>query len=382
MQREQFEIHEAERLAPYAMKSRDSAGRKHPEKEHPFRTAFQRDRDRIVHSSAFRRLEYKTQVFIYHEGDYYRTRLTHTIEVAQIARTIARALDLNEDLAEAVALAHDLGHPPFGHSGEKALNEMMEGHGGFEHNRQSLHIVEELENKYPDFPGLNLSEEVREGLEKHSTDYDHPELSEEKKKVSPTLESQVVDYSDGIAYNSHDLDDGITSDMINIEQLKKITLWRENIENIELSGKKLDFKMKKYQIIRTIINQQVTDLIGQTRKNLLEGGIDSIGRVRSHPSPLISFSPSMQEKNQELKEFLKKNLYRHYRVNRMENKAKRIIKKLFSTYVSQIELLPMFPDNLREGTPKERLVCDYIAGMTDRFALSEMKKLFDPNEKV
>jgi dGTPase len=382
MQREKFEIFEAESLSPYAMKSRDSAGRKHPEKEHPFRTAFQRDRDRIVHSSAFRRLEYKTQVFIYHEGDYYRTRLTHTIEVAQIGRTIARALGLNEDLAEAVALAHDLGHPPFGHSGEKALNAMMEGHGGFEHNRQSLRIVDELERKYPDFPGLNLSEEVREGLEKHSTDYDHPELTKEQKKVSPTLEAQVVDYADGIAYNSHDLDDGITSDMIDVDQLEKITLWRENVGGMEFSGKSRDFKMKKYQAIRSIINQQVTDLIEQTMKNIEEGAINTMEKVRSHPVHIVSFSPFMQEKNQELKDFLRKNLYRHYRVNRMENKAKIIIKKLFSTYVNQIELLPLFPDHLPEGMAKERLVCDYIAGMTDRFALSEMKKLFDPNEKV
>ncbi|MBI5185152.1 MAG: deoxyguanosinetriphosphate triphosphohydrolase [Nitrospinae bacterium] len=382
MTREDFEIREAKNLAPYAMKSRDSAGRKYPEEEHPFRTAFQRDRDRVVHSSSFRRLEYKTQVFVYHEGDYYRTRLTHTIEVSQIARTIARSLGLNEDLAEAVALAHDLGHPPFGHSGEKALNELMKDHRGFEHNRQSLRLVVELEHKYPDFPGLNLSAEVREGLEKHSTDYDHPVLSEEQKKAAPTMEALVVDYADGIAYNSHDLDDGVTSDMIDVTQLENIALWRENIEKTEASSPKLEFKMKKYQVVRMIINQQVTDLIQQTQKNIQERNVDGMEKVRSQTSPLVSFSPSMQKKNQELKDFLKKYLYRHYRVNRMENKAIRIINKLFTAYVNQIELLPQFPDNIPRNISRERLVCDYIAGMTDRFALSEMKKLFDPNEKV
>lgn len=382
MRREEYETWEKDRLAPYAMKSRDSSGRKHSESEHPFRTAFQRDRDRVVHSSAFRRLEYKTQVFVYHEGDYYRTRLTHTIEVAQIARTIARALRLNEDLAEAIALAHDLGHPPFGHSGEKALDELMNGNGGFEHNRQSLRIVEELEQKYPDFPGLNLTAEVREGLAKHSTDYDHPELTNEEKKTSPTLEAQVVDFADGIAYNSHDLDDGITSDMVHVEKLEKVALWRENLENLENSKQKFDLKMKKYQIIRMIINQQVTDLIDQTSKNIQEKGTRTIDQVRYEPRHLVSFSPGMQEKNQELKDFLKNNLYRHYRVNRMENKAKRIINDLFSTYVNQLELLPLFPDNIPVNIGKERLVCDYIAGMTDRFALSEVKKLFDASEKV
>ena len=382
MTREEFEERESRHLAPYSMKSRDSAGRKHPEPEHPFRTAFQRDRDRVVHSSSFRRLEYKTQVFVYHEGDYYRTRLTHTIEVSQIARTIARALNLNEDLSEAVALSHDLGHPPFGHSGEKALNDLMKDHGGFEHNRQSLRLVEELERKYPDFPGLNLSAEVREGLEKHSTDYDHPVLSEEKKKIAPTLEAQVVDNADGIAYNSHDLDDGITSDMVNVDQLKDIALWRENIEKIEATSPTLEFKMKKYQVVRMIINQQVTDLIQQTVKNIRERDIMDMEKVRSQTSPVVGFSPAMQKKNQELKDFLRTYLYRHYRVNRMENKAIRIITKLFTTYVRQIELLPPFPPHAQREFSKERLVCDYIAGMTDRFALSEMKKLFDPNEKV
>lgn len=377
-----METREAENFAPYAMKSRDSAGRKYPETEHPFRTSFQRDRDRVVHSSAFRRLEYKTQVFVYHEGDYYRTRLTHTIEVAQIARTIARALSVNEDLAEAVALAHDLGHPPFGHSGEKALNELMKEHGGFEHNRQSLRMVEELEQKYPDFPGLNLTAEVLEGLKKHSTEYDHPDLEEEDGNSFSILESQIVNYADGIAYNSHDLDDGITSDMIDVEKLEKISLWRENVKKIEASGKKLGFKMKKYQVVRMIINQQVTDLIQHTTKNIREWGIDSVDKIRSQTCPVVSFSPSMQEKNQELKDFLKNNLYRHFRVMRMENKAKRITRELFTTYVNQIELLPHFPDKVPSHLSKERIVCDHIAGMTDRFALSEMKKLFDADEKV
>ncbi len=382
MTREEFENRENEQLASYAMKSRDSAGRKHPEQEHPFRTAFQRDRDRIVHSSAFRRLEYKTQVFVYHEGDYYRTRLTHSIEVAQISRTVARALGLNEDLAEAIALAHDLGHPPFGHSGEKALNELMKDHGGFEHNHQSFRIVDKMERKYPDFRGLNLSAEVLEGLKKHSTDYDHPKIEEGEKKTANTLEARIVDYSDGIAYNSHDLDDGITSDMIDINKLEKIALWRENLEKIEASKGQLDLKMKKYQVVRMIINQQVTDLMEQTQKNIRERGIDSMEKVRSETTPVVSFSPAMQEQNQELKDFLRSNLYRHFRVIRMESKAVRILNDLFHTYIDQIELLPQLPEKDLEDPSRERTVCDYIAGMTDRFALSEIKKLFDPSEKV
>ncbi|MBI3599798.1 MAG: dNTP triphosphohydrolase [Nitrospinae bacterium] len=308
--------YESKRLAAYAMHSRDTAGRRHPETEHPYRTAFQRDRDRVIHSSAFRRLEYKTQVFVYHEGDYYRTRLTHTIEVAQISRSAARTLCLNEDLSEAIALAHDLGHSPFGHSGEKVLDELMKDYGGFEHNRQSLRIVDHIENRYPGFRGLNLTYEVREGIAKHVTDYDDPSF-EEFGKSSPTLEAQIVDYSDAIAYNSHDLDDGITSEMIDMESLKEVRIWDENYRRIKEEFSNLSQNILKYQLVRAIINQQVTDLV-----------------------------------------------------------------ELFNTYLSKVELLPPNVQKDLKIEKKERLICDYIAGMTDRFAIEEYKKLFDPYERV
>lgn len=373
--------YESKRLAAYAMHSRDTAGRKHPEPEHPYRTAFQRDRDRIIHSSAFRRLEYKTQVFVYHEGDYYRTRLTHTIEVAQISRSVARALCLNEDLSEAIALAHDLGHSPFGHSGEKVLNELMKDHGGFEHNRQSLRIVDHIENRYPGFRGLNLTYEVREGIAKHVTDYDDPGV-EEFGKSSPTLEAQIVDYSDAIAYNSHDLDDGITSEMIDMESLKEVRIWDENYRRIKEEFGNLSPNMLKYQLVRAIINQQVTDLVEQTSKNIVEHNIGSAADVKNFGKKIASFSEEMKSKDKELKNFLKKNMYAHYRVIRMENKAGRFIKELFKAYTNRVELLPPNVQKDLKIEKKERLICDYIAGMTDRFAIEEYKKLFDPYEKV
>lgn len=373
----------AKKLAPYAMHSKDSRGRRYKETEHPFRTAFQRDRDRIIHCNAFRRLEYKTQVFVYHEGDHYRTRLTHTIEVAQISRTIARALNLNEELSEAIALAHDLGHPPFGHTGEKTLAHLMKGHGGFEHNLHSLRIVEYLERRYPNFKGLNLTWEVREGIVKHSSEHDRPDvLKEYEPKKAPCLEAQIVDVADEIAYNNHDIDDGLSSEMINERQLKDIGLWQENFERIEKTYPKEDFKVHKSQTIIQIINQQVTDLITQITKEIEKRGISSAQDIREIGEPIARFSPEMEKKNTELKRFLKKNLYSHHRVIRMSDKADRILKALFKVYLDEPQLLPphVYADLEEKG--KERLICDYIAGMTDRFALDEYKKLFDPYERV
>lgn len=370
-------------LAPYAMRSRETRGRKYPEEKHPYRTIFQRDRDRVIHSSSFRRLEYKTQVFVYHEGDYYRTRLTHTIEVAQITRSIAKALKLNEDLAEAIALAHDLGHPPFGHSGEKTLNALMSNHGGFEHNKQSLRIVDYIEHRYPSFRGLNLSWEVREGIAKHSTSYDSPDIIEEFDfNTPPCLEAQIVILADEIAYNSHDLDDGLTSKMIDGGSLSNVTIWKENLEQVNKLHSGITTNIKKYQIIRYIINQQVTDMIANSINNLEAHHINSIEDVRKCKTPLLRFSSHMDTMNKELRDFLYKNLYQHYRVIRMENKAKQIIEMLFNAYINRLELLP---PNISKKLGKEdpyRLVCDYIAGMTDRYAMDEYKKLFDPYEKV
>ncbi|MBI5182962.1 MAG: deoxyguanosinetriphosphate triphosphohydrolase [Nitrospinae bacterium] len=381
-------FYEDENLMAYAIKSGDSRGRRYKEEEHPYRSAFQRDRDRIIHSSAFRRLEYKTQVFVYHEGDYYRTRLTHTIEVAQISRSIAKALGVNEVLAEAIALAHDLGHPPFGHSGEKTLDALMKDHGGFEHNKHGLKIVDELEHRYPNFNGLNLTYEVREGIIKHSTVYDHPDhhllVSDLEMGSSPSLESQIVDYSDGIAYNSHDLDDGITSDMIEAQRLEEIALWKRNIKEIERLHRNIDFKIKKYQVVRMIIDQQVTDLVTQTLKNIERFNIKSVDDIRNRDGYIVSFSKEMEDKNNELKGFLKENLYEHQRVVRMELKAERFITKLFNAYTKSPKTLPpeIYMKVMDNQDNKERLICDYIASMTDRYALDEYKKLFDPYEKV
>ncbi len=374
---------EAGRLAPYASLSSNTRGRRHPEAEHPFRTPFQRDRDRVVHCAAFRRLEYKTQVFVYHEGDHYRTRLTHTIEVAQISRTIARALGLNEDLAEAIALAHDLGHPPFGHTGEDELDKLMKSHGGFEHNAQSLRIVEELERKYPGFNGLNLTWEVREGIVKHNSEHDRPGLNDEyDREKSAPLEAQIVDIADEIAYNNHDIDDGISSEMIAPEALSAVGLWRDNFDEARKRNPEAEFKILKSQTIIRIINAQVTDLVDTILKAVEAGGFSSANDVRAVP-PIARFSPGMENKNRELKGFLKENLYNHHRVIRMADKARRILRALFSAYMREPKLLP--PRTfaaIDRGGEKERIVCDYVAGMTDRFALDEYKKLFDPYEKV
>jgi dGTPase len=384
--RKEIEEREYEILAPYAMRSRGSRGRFHKEKEHDYRSAYQRDRDRIIYSTAFRRLEYKTQVFVNHEGDYYRTRLTHTLEVAQIAKSIARALRLNEDLTETVALAHDLGHTPFGHAGEDALRELMSEHGGFEHNSQGLRVVDLLEERYPDFPGLNLTYEVREGIVKHSTSFDHPKIITDIKGFEqeslPLLETQAVDIADEIAYDNHDLDDGITSGMIKESALKKAGLWKEASELINKQYPELSDEKRKYQIIRTLINNQVTDLIGESEKNIKKFKIESAPDAKKLPAKVICFSKNMLDKRKPLRQFLLKNLYQHYRVVRMSDKASRFIKKLFEIYLAKPQQLPPTSQRRLESETPHRVICDYIAGMTDRYALDEYKKFFEPYERV
>ncbi len=370
-------------LAPYAMKSYDTRGRVHKEKEHPYRSVYQRDRDRIIHSAAFRRLEYKTQVFVNHEGDYYRTRLTHTIEVAQIARTIASALRLNVDLTEAIALAHDLGHTPFGHSGEDALNELMSGLGGFNHNLHGLRVVDLLEERYPDFPGLNLSWEVREGIIKHSTAFDKSvKIKGLAPEEIPTLETQVVDIADEIAYDNHDLDDGITSGLLKEEDLERLLIWKNISKEIDKKYAKILPDRKKYLIIRSLINIQVTDLIEETDKKLSKLNPKSCAQVKKMGKKIVSFSGSMADLRKPLRAFLHENLYNHYRVIRMSNKARRFIQELFKIYINDPRQLP---PHIQKNMPKNdvrRVVCDYIAGMTDRYALDEYKKLFDPYARV
>ncbi|GAB4319816.1 MAG: deoxyguanosinetriphosphate triphosphohydrolase [Candidatus Zixiibacteriota bacterium] len=384
-------LHERERqsLAPYAAKSADTLGRVHSEPRHPYRTDFQRDRERIIHSAAFRRLEYKTQVFVNHEGDNYRTRLTHTIEVAQIARSIARAMALNEDLAEAIALAHDLGHTPFGHAGEDAMNEKMAANGGFSHNRQSLRVVDVLEERYPGFAGLNLTFEVREGIVKHETVYDRPDARDFHPEWKPTLEAQLVNFADEIAYNSHDLDDGLRSGLIGWDDMDGISIWHELNDVSRQIHPDLNQRLRRYHIVRLLIGMQVTDLITFAKKRIDELGIRTLEDVRNADELPMRFSPAFYEKLSGLKSFLFEHMYRHYRVTRMAAKGERILHSLFDVYVDDIrQLPPKFRERIdrEDGTSREhrirQVVCDYVAGMTDRYAMLEYRKLFDPFEKV
>jgi dGTPase len=381
--RDALEALEELTLAPYAMRSRNSRGRVHAEAEHPLRLAFQRDRDRIIHSTAFRRLEYKTQVFVNHEGDYYRTRLTHTMETAQITRTIARVLRLNQDLAEAVALAHDLGHTPFGHAGERVLHELMADHGGFEHNAQSLRIVDVLEERYPHFKGLNLSWEVREGIVKHSPPYDRPLARDFEPGKAPCLEAQIVDYADEIAYNSHDIDDGLKSGLLAPEQLQEVRLWREIFGRLCTDHPDAGFRIWRYQAQRALIDDFVSNVIATVRERLRRLRLDSVDAIRAHGQPIVGCSPDLEEKRLELKAFLMENLYRHYRVVRMTTKAQRLMAELFHAYMAEPQQLPThFRARWTAGEDKARVIADYIAGMTDRFAVDEHKKLFDPEERT
>lgn len=383
--REDIEEIEDKFLSRYAVKSRYSLGRRYKEEEHPMRSAFQRDRDRIIYSTAFRRLEYKTQVFIYGEGDHYRNRLTHTIEVQQISRTIARILRLNEDLVEAISLAHDIGHTPFGHKGEFALNQLMKENGfsGFEHNRQGLRIVDKLEERYPDFLGLNLTFEVREGIIRHKTSYDDPLIEEEYKEFtrfkSPTLETQIVNVADEIAYTCHDLDDGIRSGIISHKDIEDIEIWKEVEEISDI--KKIPHKHIRHVVIRNLINYLVNDVVEQSKKNIEKAGVSSVEDVRNSEI-LIAHSEEVKRKHTELRKFLEENMYENYRVIRMAQKAGRIIKELFNAYLNEPKQLPPHIQKKIEKEPKEIVICDYIAGMTDRFAQIEHQKLFDPNSLV
>jgi dGTPase len=384
LSRGDFEAREDAALAPYAMRSRSSRGRRYPEPEHPFRMVFQRDRDRVIHSAAFRRLEYKTQVFVNHEGDYYRTRLTHTMEAAQITRTLARTLCLNEDLAEAIALAHDLGHTPFGHAGERILDRLMAPYGGFEHNAQSLRIVDVLEERYPEFRGLNLSWEVREGIVKHSTRYDRPQVQEFDPNLAPTLEAQIVDFTDEIAYNAHDIDDGLKSGMLDPDDLASVPLWRDSLREVTRKAPRASEGVLHYQAVRTLIDHMVSDLIETLLGRLHERRIDSITAVRAVKPRLVEHSPEMGERVRELKAFLYDRLYTHYRVTRMTAKASRIVSALFTAYMEEPKQLPPHVTRrvAEEGESMPRVIADYVAGMTDRFALEEYRKLFDPDERV
>ncbi len=380
--RELQEEREARMLAPYGFKSRDSRGREVPEEEHPYRTAFQRDRDRVLHTTAFRRLEYKTQVFVTYEGDYYRTRLTHTLEVAQIGRTMARALGANEDLVEAICLAHDLGHPPFGHSGEIALNRLMADHGGFDHNRQSLRIVEFLEHRFPEFRGLNLTWEVREGIVKHETEYDVSDAAGFEPTRRGTLEAQLANPADEIAYNAHDLDDGLRSGLIAPRELEDVAWWRRLKESIGWDGNHFT-DLIRHRLIRRLIGLMVTDLLEETARRLERAAPASVDELRALPENVVAFSAELQPVNRELKSFLYEKLYRHPRVIRMQKKAERVVSELFEAYVSEPAQLPReVQARVEEGEDLHRVVCDYIAGMTDRFALQEYAKMFDPYERV
>ncbi|HNV86306.1 MAG TPA: deoxyguanosinetriphosphate triphosphohydrolase [Candidatus Omnitrophota bacterium] len=379
LKRKDLEDREVRELASYAVKSRFSRGRRWPEKEHDFRTAFQRDKDRVVHSTAFRRLEYKTQVFVNHEGDHYRTRLTHTLEVAQIARTIARVLRLNEDLVEAIALAHDLGHGPFGHAGEQALQAIMKKHGGFEHNRQSLRIVEELEESYAEFPGLNLTAEVLDGIQKHR----EIRFLKGDKDFPLSLEAQLVDIADEIAYDSHDVDDGLRSGFIEEADLASLKIWQEISNYVQGKYPRLPpGTPRKRLAIRLLINRQVEDLITQTQRNIESCGIRENEDLKKVRRRIVEFSAPMLKLKREWKEFLHEKLYRHYRVVRMTEKGVRMLKALFEVYLERPGQLPPSVLVRADKDGIYRAICDYVSGMTDRFAQEEHKKLFEPYEKV
>lgn len=380
--REDQEKREDSCLAPYAMKSMNTRGRVYPEDEHPYRSIYQRDKDRIIHSTAFRRLEYKTQVFVNHEGDYYRTRLTHTIEVAQIARSIARVLCLNEDLSEAIALAHDLGHTPFGHSGEDALRVLMKDHGGFEHNIQGLRVVDILEKRYSQFSGLNLSWEVRESIAKHKMLSNNPNVKQFDLSRQPLLEAKIVDIADSIAYDNHDIDDSLKAGLITEGGLEEVELWRYAKEKVRKQYNNINKEMENLHTIKYLINLEVTDLIEHTQSMINKMKIKTTDDVQESKENLVSFSPEISKKKLELQEFLQQNAYNHYRVVRMADKAKRFVEELFKTFVENPMQLPPEYQKWIEEAGLYQGVCDYIAGMTDRFAQDEYLKLFYPYERV
>jgi len=371
-------------LAPYAQSEASSRGRRFPESPPRHRTEYQRDRDRIVHSTAFRRLVYKTQVFVNHEGDLYRTRLTHSLEVAQIARSVARALGLNEPLAEAICLAHDLGHTPFGHAGQDALNECMRDLGGFEHNLQSLRVVDELEERYAEFPGLNLTFETREGILKHCS-----AAKRFLERRQPSLEAQLANLADAIAYNNHDVDDGIRAGLITIDELRDIAIFRRQYDLVAARYPDLGPRRMVHEVVRRMIDYLVNDLISASEASIAAAAPASAEDVRARSQPLLTFSDEVQAEHLELKHYLRQHLYKHYRVLRMTTKAKRVVRALFDAMLEDIDLMPTEHQEAArrmesaDGRPgRARAVADYIAGMTDRFAIREYGRLFDPAERT
>ncbi len=387
---ESLSQHAEGRLAGYAVSEACSRGRLHKEPSPTYRGEFQRDRDRVIHCAAFRRLVYKTQVFVNHEGDLFRTRLTHSLEVAQIARSIARSLRLNEDLAEAIALAHDLGHTPFGHAGQDALNACMASYGGFEHNLQSLRVVDELELKYAEFPGLNLTFETREGILKHCSTKHARKLGEIGRRFidrhQPSLEAQLTNLADEIAYNNHDVDDGLRAGLITIEQLRDITLFQEPYEAIKRRFAQLDGRRTVHEVVRRMINRLVVDLVETSRSRLELVAPADVEAVRTQPGPLITFSDEVRNANDQLKDFLRTALYRHFRVHRMSAKAKRVVEELFGAFMDDPRLLPTehhqkvaLLEQERGQAGRARVVADYIAGMTDRYALTEHDRILNPH---
>jgi dGTPase len=365
-------------LAPYAMRTRDSRGRAHPEPDHPYRTPYQRDRDRVVHCTAFRRLMHKTQVLVTQTNDHHRTRLTHTLEVAQIARTLARSLGLNEDLTEAVALSHDLGHPPFGHAGERALDECMAEHGGFEHNRHGLRIVEQLEYPYADFPGLNLSWEVREAFAQHGKNRAAAEVVPYLQAGRPLLEAQIADAADGLAYDAHDVDDALSVGLIARDELREVPFWRLALE--EALRRHGDLAAEQFQttLVRALIDRQVADLRENTRGLLRRHRIRTVEDVRHAPAPLVEFGDAVRQMRAELEEFLSRRVYQHHRVQRMALKGQRVVRALFAELTRAPQLLPERYRRRVERLGAHRVVCDYVAGMTDRYAQDEYLRLFQP----
>lgn len=367
-------------LSTYAIRASESRGRVYPEIESPSRTSYQRDVDRIVHSRAFRRLEYKTQVFVNYEGDHYRTRLTHTFEVSLVARSIARSLGLNPDLTEAVALAHDLGHTPFGHAGEEILNELTLEIGGFEHNRQSLRVVEELENRYPAFNGLNLTWEVREGLIKHTSAFDQPDMSAFEPEKRVCLEGQVVNLADELAYNCHDLEDGLRAGILTFDQLKRLRIWEIAVHEMDIE--KMSEEYQRHQLVRFVKDFLVRDALSASYRAIEHSGIVHSQDARNWDQDLICFTDETRLVIKELSDFLLKNFYFHHRVVRMTTKAKWFLKDLYTRYLETPKLLPEKIQRKMDSKDIRRVVCDYIAGMTDRFALDEYQKLTDPSARV
>lgn len=379
--RQELEKIERETLAPYAQFSADTRGRKYRETPPDWRTHYQRDRDRVIHSRAFRRLEYKTQVFLNGTGDHLRTRLTHTMEVAAISRNIASALRLNQDLAETIALAHDLGHSPFGHMGEHVLARMMKGHGGFEHNEHSLRIVEELEEKYPDFPGLNLTWEVREGLMKHFTAYDHPSKRADFDAKNSSLEAQIANLADEITYYSHDLDDGLDSDLLSETELSRnVRIFDQAAKLVRKRHGRLPDEARRYAIIRIIIDMQIRDVVETSEAQIRDSGVQSADEVRLRARPLIQHSPERRALNLELRRYLYKNLYYNPVVHTPNRRAVQLLEKLFEFYIAN-------PSEIRGESSRKRIrkiglhraVCDYLAGMTDRYVMQEHARLFEKN---